>query len=107
VERDEKGRIKAGSGALHPGGKPKWETDLRDKLRDGTPAAFEFLARVMDGQEFGEEKPDIDQRMRAAEIWISYAIAKPKAEVGVEVSGESPFAGMTAEQLLEIARVKK
>lgn len=106
VERNPDGTLKPGSTA-NPGGRPKWEADLRDRLRDRVPEAFEFLFRVVAGEDVDEVTPDVDQRTRAAEILISYAIAKPKAEMGVEVSGESPFAGLTAAQLIEIARAKK
>lgn len=100
VERDEKGRPVQGGGSLNPGGQPKWVKEVRDALAQNcVPLAEKRLRKILE-----EDHADPDDWIKAAKVVFEFTIPKPKQDVNVTGIPPSPFAGMTPEQLLAIAR---
>lgn len=107
-DRDAKGRFGAGN-KLGNGGVSPWVGEARAKLEQGSVSAVEFCLRVMRGEEKDsvvaptgevvEVPPRLKERVKAAELLLSYGISKPKQELSVtrlESEGVTPEKALAA-----------
>lgn len=69
---DPSNKFKPGQSG-NPGGRPKLPRDLREKLKQNSANAFEYLAAVVMGN---EPKARVADRIRAAEILIERTYGK-------------------------------
>lgn len=100
VARNEKGQILPGASG-NPGGQPKWVGDVRDLLRSDAPRAREVLREVLDTSE------DDGDRIKAAEVVLSYTLPKPKLTIEHEHKAPTKTLaelGMSDEEICALAR---
>lgn len=88
---------------LNPGGRPSGYAAFRESFRAQTDLDT-IQRRLREIMASGDDK-DATSAMR---LWMEYGWGKPSSSPeDLEATTASPFAGLTAEQLLEIARAKK
>lgn len=112
----------------NPQGQPQWVREFRDAFGQRcAPKAEQVLNRILDraldtsdlDRALTEGEPEVQlkaeqalsERMRqagsAADTVLKYVLPKPTQQVEVKVDGKSEaFAGLTAEQLVELAKHK-
>jgi len=87
----------------NPAGRPAGYAAFRESFRGQTDLDV-IQKRLREIMASGDDK-DATSAMR---LWMEYGWGKPSSSPeDLEATTASPFAGMTAEQLLEIARTKK
>lgn len=84
----ERGRPFPKGTSGNPGGRPKWERHLRKALSAGSPDVAELLLGLIRGNirnvirtddgDLIEVDPHMKERLKAAELWLAYMVAKPK-----------------------------
>lgn len=111
-KRDDKGRLLPGHTA-NPGGVPKWVRAVREHMEGTAAKAAQLLEDVIDGKPVditvnGEQvtmTPELSDRIRAAEIVLSYTVPKPTAKSEVEVTGVATrLDQLTRDEVLALAR---
>ena len=129
VVRDANGRV-AGGGSLNPGGLPKWRREFADAFGERcAPKAERVLNRILDralnidvleavleSDGSSEAKLAAEKRISdrmaqggaAADTVLKYVLPKPTQQVEVSATPgtAAAFAGLSASQLLEIAKMK-
>lgn len=95
VVRREDGTI--ASGTANPGGMPKWLKEVRQGLKDMHPGAKARLASIIAN---GSDK----DAATAIRVLYDFTLPKPKVRVKVEGAPDSPFAGLSLEDLLALGR---
>lgn len=110
----ERGRPFPKGKSGNPGGQPKWLRKLRKELAAGSSDAAKLIVGLLRGDirnlvttEDGmviEVDPQMKDRLKAAELWFSYMVPKPKQEVEATVNDGRKLPGFSKEELLEILR---
>ncbi len=81
--RDDKGRFLPGNNA-NPGGRPKADPEVVEKLHRLTPKAVDVLELYLDMAISGES---FKEGIKAAETILAYTTPKPKQEQSIELTG--------------------
>lgn len=129
MARAADGTVAAGGGSLNPGGQPAWVREFREAFGQRcAPKAEAVLNRILDraldteALDDGLEHEDVEVRLvaekrlsermmqagQAADTVLKYVLPKPKQEVEVSAAPgtSAAFAGLSTEQLLELAKHK-
>lgn len=105
VGRASDGTVVEGTGSLNPGGVPKWRREFAAAFGERcAPLAEQVLYNVLSGAEEGAKVSD---KVSAADVVLKYIIPKPTQQHDVSVVDKrDAFAGLSAEQLVELAKQK-
>lgn len=128
VERAPDGTVVSGGGSLNPGGQPAWVREFREAFGNRcAPKAEQVLNRILDraldtsdlDKALTDGTPEVQlkaeqavserlkQAGQAADTVLKYVLPKPTAPQEVTVTDKrDAFAGLTAEQLVELAKHK-
>ena len=98
VQRDAKGRLVKGSGAINPGGRPKQAAHLRARCQSATDEL------VVDAWE-AEVRAQGPDWVKCSELLAAYGYGKPSSSPeDLDAVKGNPLSGLTTQEILDAVR---